>query len=171
MSYPKAWIQYLCHFHGDRDYFECHEVLEEYWKKKGGGRNSIWVGWIQLAVGFYHYRRGNNRGALRTLKKAQRIFSSHGPDIEALGCDYHALQSLLSREIQLIEQDTPSYKSIVLPIKDEQLLTTCKRWCSEQQVTWGSSSPSTNEALIHRHKLRDRTDVLKARDDAAKKRS
>ena len=31
--YSQAYIDYLVHFHGDRDYFECHELLEEHWKK------------------------------------------------------------------------------------------------------------------------------------------
>lgn len=31
--YPEAYIEYLAEFHGSRDYFECHELLEEHWKK------------------------------------------------------------------------------------------------------------------------------------------
>lgn len=31
--YPTAYIKYLFHFHTDRDYFECHELLEEHWKQ------------------------------------------------------------------------------------------------------------------------------------------
>ncbi|MFZ3196347.1 MAG: DUF309 domain-containing protein, partial [Bacillus mycoides] len=26
--YPTEYIQFLIHFHGDYDYFECHEILE-----------------------------------------------------------------------------------------------------------------------------------------------
>ena len=32
-QYPEAYTDYLCYFHGARDYFECHEVMEEYWKE------------------------------------------------------------------------------------------------------------------------------------------
>lgn len=52
--YPKAYIEYLVHFHSDRDYFECHEILEEHWKQDG--RNKGWLVLIQTAVAFYHYR-------------------------------------------------------------------------------------------------------------------
>lgn len=31
--YPPEYIEFLYHFHCDRDYFECHEILEELWKK------------------------------------------------------------------------------------------------------------------------------------------
>ena len=29
MEFPLKYIDFLVHFHGDRDYFECHEILEE----------------------------------------------------------------------------------------------------------------------------------------------
>lgn len=49
--YPKAYIDYLVYFHGLRDYFECHEVLEEHWKKDDKAeRKKYWVGLIQIAV-------------------------------------------------------------------------------------------------------------------------
>lgn len=35
--YPTEYIQFLIHFHGDYDYFECHEILEGYWKTKPRG--------------------------------------------------------------------------------------------------------------------------------------
>lgn len=33
--YPAEYLEYLVYFHADRDYFECHEILEEYWKEQG----------------------------------------------------------------------------------------------------------------------------------------
>ena len=35
-EYPEAFISYLIEFHATRDYFECHELLEEYWKAHPG---------------------------------------------------------------------------------------------------------------------------------------
>ncbi|MCD2486520.1 DUF309 domain-containing protein, partial [Staphylococcus aureus] len=49
--YPKAYIDYLVEFHATRDYFECHEILEEYWKEDPPKkRKRYWVGFIELAV-------------------------------------------------------------------------------------------------------------------------
>lgn len=31
--YPEAYVAFLHEFHTTRDYFECHEILEEYWKE------------------------------------------------------------------------------------------------------------------------------------------
>ncbi|WP_238323048.1 DUF309 domain-containing protein [Gorillibacterium massiliense] len=30
-EYDPLYIAFIWHFNGDRDYFECHEVLEELW--------------------------------------------------------------------------------------------------------------------------------------------
>ncbi|WP_205628902.1 DUF309 domain-containing protein, partial [Acinetobacter baumannii] len=50
--YPEALIDYLVYFHADRDFFECHEVLEDYWKSLPKEERSLfWVGLIQIAVG------------------------------------------------------------------------------------------------------------------------
>ena len=86
MVYPEAYIEFLMYFHGNRDYFECHEVLEEYWKEVDpGNRSSHWVGLIQVAVGFYHYRRGNLAGALRTFHKAIKNIESNHNELIRLG--------------------------------------------------------------------------------------
>lgn len=51
VNYPQAYIEYLEYYHGARDYFECHEVLEEYWKENPSSPlSAAWVGLIQLAV-------------------------------------------------------------------------------------------------------------------------
>ncbi len=49
--YPEAYVAFLHEFHTTRDYFECHEILEEYWKEDPPEqRKEYWVGLIQLAV-------------------------------------------------------------------------------------------------------------------------
>src|SRR4051812_35918732 len=90
--YPEAFVHYMAHFHGDRDYFECHEILEEHWKEHDkGNKDSIWVAFIQLAVGCYHHRRGNVSGASRTLQKALAIFVNKESEIDCLGVDGNIL--------------------------------------------------------------------------------
>ncbi|KPC99353.1 hypothetical protein LR69_02339 [Geobacillus sp. BCO2] len=81
--YPNAYIEYLVHFHSDRDYFECHEILEEHWKQDG--RNKGWLVLIQMAVAFYHYRRGNTSGALRLIRRARALLDEAQEMIRRLG--------------------------------------------------------------------------------------
>ncbi|WP_233522560.1 DUF309 domain-containing protein [Peribacillus glennii] len=160
MNYPGPYLLYLVHFHGDRDYFECHEVLEEYWKKVAPGeRESHWVGLIQIAVSFYHYRRKNMKGALKTMKKAVSILGKKSLEIKKLGINHAELLLLLSETINRMENRS-EYESIDLPITDPGLMEACKNMCSERGFTWCSKSDLANPQLVNRHSLRDRTDVI-----------
>lgn len=162
--YPEAYIQFLVHFHGDRDYFECHEILEEYWKETKEGKQSIWVGLILLAVSNYHFRRGNKDGAGRTLKKAIGIFQNQRNPFQ-LGMPLTELVDSLKKQLIAIEKGK-AYTSINLPITDRELLEECQRRCNEKGFIWGNDSNLGDLHLIHRHSVRDRSEVLKERHNA-----
>ena len=168
--YQKEYISYLAHFHGDRDYFECHEILEEYWKQVDPcNKESIWVGFIQLAVSNYHYRRANFNGAKRTLEKALKIFNHQAKSLINLGLDQHILIPLLNERLFKIEKETP-YESFDLPISDYSLVEECIKTSRIQGFTWGNKSDLTNKGIVHRHKLRDRTSIIQERNLAIKSR-
>ena len=170
MNYPNEFIQYLSEFHGSRDYFECHEILEEYWKEHLPlDRESVWVGFIQLAVGMYHYRRNNLSGALRTLQKAKQILSKHPHVIEQLGIDSEGLSSLLHNSIHKV-QNTDPYTSPSLPIRDPELIRACQVMCKKYGYTWNRESNLSDSSLVNRHSTRDRTEVIQERFDQLKKR-
>lgn len=161
--YPKAYIDYLVHFHGDRDYFECHEILEEYWKDtEPEKRQQVWVALIQIAVAMYHHRRENWNGAERMLQKAISLVKKEQHSIKQLGLDNHELPLLLIKRLEEIKQRMP-YKSINLPIQDQSLLEECKLVCKKQGLGWGNTSNLSDLFLLHKHKLRDRSEVIEAR--------
>ncbi|MDQ0244301.1 putative metal-dependent hydrolase [Bacillus fengqiuensis] len=163
MNYPAAYIDYLVHFHADRDYFECHEILEEHWKSElPEKRQAIWVGLIQIAVSLYHQRRENYNGAYRMMKSALRILHNEEEEIKKLGLDYDALVLSLHRRTGEIKHQT-KYNSLFLPISDPSLTTLCKQRSEEKGLAWWSSSDAANTELVHRHKLRDRTSVIAER--------
>ena len=163
MNYPAAYIDYLVHFHADRDYFECHEILEEHWKSElPGKRQAVWVGLIQVAVSLYHQRRENYNGAYRMMKSTLRILHGEEEKIKKLGLDYNALTLSLHRRMEEIKHQI-KYKSIFLPITDPSLTLLCKQRSEEKGLTWWSSSDTANTELVHRHKLRDRTAVIAER--------
>ncbi|MDN3016647.1 DUF309 domain-containing protein [Paenibacillus sp. BSR1-1] len=168
--YPIEYVQFLAHFHGDRDYFECHEILEEFWKKTDpGNKESIWVGLIQLAVSCYHYRRGNYNGAARTLEKAIKILESKTASVTSLGLNQQLLHELLMKQLSVIKAKN-EYMSINLPISDPFLIESCKLFCDEQGFQWGEKSDITNVELVDRHRLRDRTEVIEERYRSLKMR-
>ncbi|MCA0982965.1 DUF309 domain-containing protein [Halobacillus yeomjeoni] len=152
--YPTLYIQYLAHFHGTRDYFECHEVLEELWKDiDPKNRNSVWVLLIQLAVCLYHYRRGNVKGAGILIERCQKKLSFNTKKLSTLGLS----PNLLNQKIKLIQNrinDNLPYESVNLPITDRELEAEVIQLCKKWNVTYGKPSSLDNEWLLHKHRLR-----------------
>jgi predicted metal-dependent hydrolase len=119
--YPSEYIDFLAHYHGDRDYFECHELLEDYWKKVDSrNKDSIWVGFILLSVSAYHHRRSNFSGAERTLIKALKIFELQADLLTKFGLNKVDFSHLLNKQISAL-QNGASYRSISLPLCDPVL--------------------------------------------------
>jgi predicted metal-dependent hydrolase len=88
LSYDPLYIRHLYHFNRDRDYFECHEVLEELWLREG--RSLLYQGLLQVAVGLYHHRNGNLNGASKLLTGALQKLAAYPPDV--LGIDLGKLR-------------------------------------------------------------------------------
>lgn len=169
MHFPDAYIAYLVEFHATRDYFECHELLEEYWKEHAGdGRGEIWVGLIQTAVGQYHERRGNLRGAAKMYREAVRKLQP--AQLEGLGLDRDDLIEQLETRRVASETGHSGYDDISLRLINMELIALCEERCREQGLTWGRSSRDVAEDVIHRHLKRDRTEVVEARAVALKAR-
>lgn len=161
MNYPKEYVEYLIHFHGDRDFFECHEILEEYWKAQPL-RQDKWVALIQIAVGLYHHRRGNRAGAVKMLQSAaSRITKSSA---EELGLDFEELSIRISERLISIENGD-AYEDMNLPITDDTLLQECLGECTKRGWIWQARS-HMNDQLIHRHALRDRSSVIQQREES-----
>ncbi|RDI41281.1 DUF309 domain-containing protein [Falsibacillus pallidus] len=170
MSYPREYIDYLVQFHACRDYFECHEILEEYWKDREGRRkDSIWLPFIQLAVAQYHHRRNNWPGARKMMSKAIKGFEGRSKMVSDLGLNDDEFFQLLSISLSKIDQ-REEYESMELPIKDPDLMKICRQECKKHQYSW-QKSDLTNHALIHRHRTRDRSEVIHARNNALLKKN
>ncbi|MEX2260986.1 MAG: DUF309 domain-containing protein [Bryobacteraceae bacterium] len=67
-----------------RQFFECHEALEEAWMPERGPRRLFLQSLIHLAVGFYHTERGNSEGASRQLRKGLRKLAGYLPSCEGI---------------------------------------------------------------------------------------
>jgi uncharacterized protein len=53
-----------------QEFFACHESLEEFWREQTGAERELTQGIIQIAVAYYHLKRGNVKGALRLFDRA-----------------------------------------------------------------------------------------------------
>lgn len=155
VNYPEAYIEYLEYYHGARDYFECHEVLEEYWKEHPSSPYSAtWVGLIQLAVAMYHHRRGNLKGAVKMLSSAIRMLDDH--DLEQLGVASSQLKLLMNERLFKLEQNSQVvFNDINIPFMDDIL---------EEQITKiRTDDEVTDPYILNKHTLRDRSDVIRTR--------
>ncbi|SIQ43015.1 MULTISPECIES: DUF309 domain-containing protein [unclassified Paenibacillus] len=164
-KYPDAYIRYLAEFHGTRDYFECHEILEEYWKEHPGDEQAqLWHGLIQIAVGQYHLRRGNREGARKMLRSAWQRLSP--PLLEQAGLDGGLLRRQLDEAASLLERgEGIPYSCWTLPIRDRELAAACRERCAAEGLDWCGDIVAGDE-LVHRHLTRDRSEVVQAREQS-----
>lgn len=62
-----------------QEYFDCHETLEELWKDYAKPDREAIQGIIQIAVGYYHLKRGNYKGALKLFEKGGARVERYAP--------------------------------------------------------------------------------------------
>ncbi len=67
-----------------RDFFECHEVLEQAWIHEAEPRKLFLQSIIHLAVAFHHLGRGNRTGGVRQLRRAVRKLQPYLPACEGV---------------------------------------------------------------------------------------
>ncbi|MGL4820845.1 MAG: DUF309 domain-containing protein [Bacilli bacterium] len=163
MPHTVKFNEYLTLFHRERDYFECHEVLEEHWKALGEPKNSVWVLFISIAVGSYHWRRVNFKGAEKSFLFATELQAAHEEGTLRLGVDPLALKDLLHSKLCAVQQNE-RYVPFDLPLTDQSRYT---------ELRLGEPLRYTEEQfhfIKEKHRLRDRTDVLEERQAAISKR-
>lgn len=101
----------------EREFFDCHEVLEDYWKQQPEPEKQLTQGLIQIAVAYYHVLRGNRVGALKLLDRGIPRVEKFLPSHKRL-----LLQEFLEsvqRDRDLILQSEDNSKLIIPKIKVE----------------------------------------------------
>ncbi len=151
--YPEAYIKYLLYFHADRDYFECHEVLEDHWKRvPKPERESHWVTLIQIAVALYHERRGNLKGAEILYRRLEKRIDKDQEALHALGLDQRQLhKDIMERKRFLGKQPFVDYN---LPLNDQALIDECRERSAKEVKEWQKASQLEDHALVHKHRER-----------------
>ena len=75
----EALFRHAVELFNSEDFFECHEVFEELWVSAVQPDRWFLQSLIHFAVGLYHHRRSNNRGALRQLNKGLKKIRGYLP--------------------------------------------------------------------------------------------
>lgn len=109
-QYDVLYVAFLAYFNRERDYFECHEVMEQLWLECG--RDALYQGLLQVAVGLYHHRNGNMEGGIKLLDAAIRKLEGHRPVV--LGIDLEQLLDAAKRRLAELER----YTAQPVPFRD-----------------------------------------------------
>ncbi|WP_239615288.1 DUF309 domain-containing protein [Cohnella mopanensis] len=122
----ERYLAYISLFNRDRDYFECHEVMEELWLEEG--RSSLLQGLLQAAVGLHHWDNGNRTGAVKLMAAAFEKLNDYEDVV--LGLDLLHLRRDLEEALKALSsqpEDAP-FQAFVLHVRDESLRSAVDRW-------------------------------------------
>jgi predicted metal-dependent hydrolase len=62
-----------------REFFDCHDVLEELWNETLGPEREFYQGMIHAAVALFHFGEGNLGGARKMYGSAVRYLAPYRP--------------------------------------------------------------------------------------------
>lgn len=120
-TYDRLYVAYLYYFNELRDYFECHEVMEELWLEEG--RSPLYQGLLQVAVGLYHHANGNVSGSIKLFSAGLDKLSPYPAN--TLGIDLAMLMqdstAYLSKLKQIAEKPFAPY-DLTIRILDPELI-------------------------------------------------
>jgi predicted metal-dependent hydrolase len=71
----------------EREFFACHDVLEELWSDVLGPEREFYQGLIQAAVALFHFGEGNLGGARKLCGSASRYLEPYRPKYLGLDVD------------------------------------------------------------------------------------
>lgn len=150
-DYPTEYIEFLIEFHTSRDYFRCHDLLEELWRdvSLSLAKDHVYVGLLQIAVSMYHWRRGNERGAQLLIEGSIEKLQGKRAELELLGIQFHECLALIHQLAAAIERGE-QYHSPNLPLS-EALNEALRISCEENNQCWQATSNLEDEFLVHRH--------------------
>ncbi|SDO28027.1 hypothetical protein SAMN04487897_11151 [Paenibacillus sp. yr247] len=138
-AYDRLYVEYLYYFNDRRDYFECHEVMEELWLEEG--RSPLYQGLLQVAVGLYHHANGNVSGSIKLFRAGLDKLSPY--PAHALGIDLEKLiqdsQEYLSKLLRIEVEPFAPYDLDIRILDDElsELFAEVKRHPPQHDVEEG----------------------------------
>jgi len=75
---PAAYLEGVRLFNS-REFFDCHDVLEELWSETIGEETLFYQGLIQAAVVLFHFENGNLGGARKMYESSRKLLAPYTP--------------------------------------------------------------------------------------------
>lgn len=85
-QYPEAYLEGIRLFN-ERQFFECHDVLEELWDETLGDEKQFYQGLIHAAVALFHFETGNLGGARKMYDSTRRYLLPYTPRYAGIDLD------------------------------------------------------------------------------------
>lgn len=90
-----------------KDFFECHEILEDIWFDERGSLRELYQGLLHIAVGFYHLTKKNNfKGTMLQLTKAENKLEKYPGVVQGIDLS-KLLKQIRSIKIRLKKKEVP----------------------------------------------------------------
>lgn len=159
-------LKYYNEFIIKQDYFECHEIMEDSWKSKENfNKNLDEVFFIQVSTAEYHYRRNNPYGAKKIYRRAVNRLNKMPIDYKKYGLKSE-IKSLIESRLHNI--DYVNFKPLQLPLTDDMYRSlhsfAMPDVSLEEFFSYISHLHKTNIMLVEKHRLRDRSEIIKVRN-------
>ncbi|WP_027085243.1 DUF309 domain-containing protein [Cohnella panacarvi] len=122
----ERYLAFISYFNTERDYFECHEVMEELWLEEG--RHPLLQGLLQAAVGLHHWHNDNFTGAVKLMEAALAKLCAYA-DV-GLGLDLARLRADLAASLAALaaRPADATFQAFELVVLDEQLVGDVAAW-------------------------------------------
>ncbi len=85
-EYPELYVEGIRLFN-EREFFECHEVLEELWSETLGPERKFYQGLIQAAVALFHFGNENLGGARKLYESSRGNLEPYRPYCQGIDLD------------------------------------------------------------------------------------
>jgi predicted metal-dependent hydrolase len=102
----------------EQEFYDCHEVLEALWNREQEPEKQFTQGIIQIAVGLYHYLRGNLAGANKLIPRGLERIRPFSPEHKGLAVnEFIASVDRVRHNVAIAveQQGRPANESIELP--------------------------------------------------------
>ncbi|MGL4642537.1 MAG: DUF309 domain-containing protein, partial [Cetobacterium sp.] len=106
MKNKKRYLKFIQVFQNERDFFGCHEILEDVWveETKCETRKHVAINLLLISVGLLHWRNKNFKGAVQVLENSLNNYEEVSFLIEELGIDSKELKDMIQDTISKIKK-------------------------------------------------------------------
>ncbi|WP_418963934.1 DUF309 domain-containing protein [Cetobacterium sp.] len=123
MKNREKYFEFIDTFQNQRDFFKCHEILEEIWieETKCETRKHLSINLLLISVGLYHWRNKNFKGAIQVFENSLNNYDEVSMEMESIGIDSKLLKKIVLDIVDNLK-NKQDYREVFLPIYQQKNL-------------------------------------------------